>query len=86
MPYSGASRTAEKSLAIISVSCCSHGMKPSLYGTLLETQQAGELPVTILPVEQVLPFFAAPNFMDIVSWEMGTESRTNNAACSASSL
>ena len=47
---------------------------PSLYGTLLETQQAGELTVTILPVEQVLSFFADPNFMDIVSWEMGTES------------
>ena len=48
--------------------------EPSLYGTLLETQQAGELTVTILPVDQVLSFFATPNFMDIVSWEMGTES------------
>ncbi|KRE90236.1 helicase [Paenibacillus sp. Soil766] len=48
--------------------------EPSLYGTLLETQQAGELVVTILPAEQVLAFFAEPNFMDIVSWEMGTES------------
>ncbi|OCT15609.1 helicase [Paenibacillus pectinilyticus] len=46
---------------------------PSLYGTTLESHQAGEVTVTILPVEQVIAFFAEPNFMDIVSWEMGTD-------------
>lgn len=48
--------------------------EPSVYGTILDTQQAGDLTVTILPVEHVLSFFASPNFIDVVSWEMGSES------------
>ncbi|WP_282937623.1 DEAD/DEAH box helicase [Paenibacillus sp. RC67] len=47
--------------------------EPSYYGTTLELQQAGELTVTVLPAEMVLPFFAQPNFIDIIRWEGGTE-------------
>ncbi|WP_409345334.1 DEAD/DEAH box helicase [Paenibacillus sp. MBLB4367] len=47
--------------------------EPSCYGTTLELQQAGELTVTVLPAEMVLPFFAEPNFMDILRWEGGNE-------------
>ncbi|WNR46246.1 DEAD/DEAH box helicase [Paenibacillus roseipurpureus] len=47
--------------------------EPSCYGTLLETQLAGDLPIVILPAEQVLPYFAAPSFMDIVTWTMDTD-------------
>ncbi|MBP1994200.1 DEAD/DEAH box helicase [Paenibacillus eucommiae] len=45
--------------------------EPSCYGTILELQQAGDLTLTVLPVEMVLPFFAEPNFMDILRWEGG---------------
>ncbi|TDF95382.1 DEAD/DEAH box helicase [Paenibacillus piri] len=47
--------------------------EPSYYGTMLELQRAGELTVTVLPAEMVLPFFAEPNFMDILRWEGGDE-------------
>ncbi|MBD0383234.1 DEAD/DEAH box helicase [Paenibacillus sedimenti] len=47
--------------------------EPSCYGTTLELQQAGELAVTVLPPEMVLPFFAEPNFMDVLRWEGGNE-------------
>ncbi|MDF2723822.1 MAG: helicase, partial [Paenibacillus sp.] len=47
--------------------------EPSCYGTTLELQQAGELDVTVLPSEMVLPFFAEPNLMDVVRWESGDE-------------
>ncbi|MBP1153992.1 MULTISPECIES: DEAD/DEAH box helicase [unclassified Paenibacillus] len=47
--------------------------QPSCYGTTLELQQAGELTMTVLPAEMVLPFFAEPNFMDILRWEGGNE-------------
>ncbi|HEY1216171.1 MAG TPA: SNF2 helicase-associated domain-containing protein, partial [Bryobacteraceae bacterium] len=46
---------------------------PSCFGTMLELQQAGELTVTVLPAEMVLPFFADPNFVDILRWEGGNE-------------
>jgi SNF2 family DNA or RNA helicase len=48
--------------------------EPSYYGTTLDLQQAGELTVTVLPVEMVLPFFAEPGFMDVLRWEEGNES------------
>jgi SNF2 family DNA or RNA helicase len=47
--------------------------EPSCYGTTLELQKAGELLVTVLPAEMVLPFFADPNFMNIFRWEGGNE-------------
>ncbi|MFC5451394.1 DEAD/DEAH box helicase [Paenibacillus aestuarii] len=47
--------------------------EPSCYGTMLELQQAGELAVTVLPAEMVLPFFAAPDFMEVLRWESGNE-------------
>lgn len=47
--------------------------EPSCYGTTLELQQAGELVVTVLPSEMVLPFFAEPNLMDVLRWESGDE-------------
>lgn len=47
--------------------------EPSCYGTTLELQQAGELIVTVLPAEMVLPFFAEPNYMDIIRWDGGNE-------------
>jgi SNF2 family DNA or RNA helicase len=47
--------------------------EPSCYGTTLELRQAGELAVTVLPAEMVLPFFSEPNFMDILRWEGGNE-------------
>ncbi|MCS7464294.1 DEAD/DEAH box helicase [Paenibacillus doosanensis] len=47
--------------------------EPSCYGTALELQQAGELTVTVLPAEMVLPFFASPGFMSIVRWHTGNE-------------
>ncbi|GIP36773.1 ATP-dependent helicase [Paenibacillus sp. J31TS4] len=45
--------------------------EPSLYGTALELKQAGELAVTVLPAEQVLPFFADPASLEVVRWEGG---------------
>ncbi|SDM83671.1 Superfamily II DNA or RNA helicase, SNF2 family [Paenibacillus sp. yr247] len=48
--------------------------EPSYYGTTLDLQHAGDLTVTVLPVEMVLPFFADPYFMDILCWEGGNES------------
>lgn len=47
--------------------------EPSYYGTILDQQLAGELALTILPVEMVLPFFAEPYFMDVLRWEGGNE-------------
>lgn len=47
--------------------------EPSYYGTALELRQAGELTVTVLPAEMVLPFFAEPNLMAIFRWEGGEE-------------
>ncbi|MEK3916023.1 DEAD/DEAH box helicase [Paenibacillus sp. FSL H7-0331] len=47
--------------------------EPSLYGTTLELRLAGELTVTVLPAEMVLPFFSDPNFMDIIRWQGGNE-------------
>ncbi|MDF2958592.1 MAG: helicase [Paenibacillus sp.] len=47
--------------------------EPSCYGTTLELQQAGELTVTVLPAEMVLPFFAEPDFMDILRWAGGND-------------
>ncbi|MEW9701684.1 DEAD/DEAH box helicase [Paenibacillus sp. SI8] len=47
--------------------------EPSFYGTVLDVQQAGEITVTILPAEMVLPFFAEPLFMDVLSWAGGNE-------------
>ncbi|UJF32608.1 DEAD/DEAH box helicase [Paenibacillus hexagrammi] len=43
--------------------------EPSCYGTKLELQQAGDVSVTILPAEMVLPFFAEPAFMDMLRWK-----------------
>ncbi|MFE5321095.1 DEAD/DEAH box helicase [Paenibacillus sp. NPDC056579] len=47
--------------------------EPSYYGTTLELQQAGDLTVTVLPADMVIPFFAERNFMDIVRWENGND-------------
>ncbi|MCY9697842.1 DEAD/DEAH box helicase [Paenibacillus alginolyticus] len=47
--------------------------EPSYYGTILDQQVAGELTLTVLPVEMVLPFFAEPYFMDVLRWEGGNE-------------
>ncbi|NHN35277.1 DEAD/DEAH box helicase [Paenibacillus agricola] len=47
--------------------------EPSCYGTTLALRQAGELDVTVLPAELVLPFFAEPNFMDILHCKGGNE-------------
>ncbi|SFL38658.1 Superfamily II DNA or RNA helicase, SNF2 family [Paenibacillus sp. 1_12] len=47
--------------------------EPSCYGTTLEVRQAGELTVTVLPAEMVLPFFSTPNFVEILHWEGGNE-------------
>lgn len=47
--------------------------EPSYYGTTLESRQAGEVVVTVLPAEMVLPFFAEPKLMDILRWEGGDE-------------
>ncbi|MCR8630405.1 DEAD/DEAH box helicase [Paenibacillus radicis (ex Xue et al. 2023)] len=47
--------------------------EPSCYGTTLELREAGELTLTVLPAEMVLPFFAEPNFMDVVRWDSGNE-------------
>lgn len=47
--------------------------EPSCYGTALELQQAGELAVTVLPADMVLPFFAEANFMSIVRWKGANE-------------
>ncbi|TXK85062.1 DEAD/DEAH box helicase [Paenibacillus sp. N3.4] len=47
--------------------------EPSYYGTALDQQQAGDVTVTILPVEMVLPFFANPTFMDVLRWDGGNE-------------
>jgi superfamily II DNA or RNA helicase len=47
--------------------------EPSCYGTTLALQQAGELLVTVLPAEMVLPFLAEPSLMDILRWEGGNE-------------
>lgn len=47
--------------------------EPSYYGTTLDLQQAGELTVTVLPVEMVLPFFAEPGFMDILRYDDGND-------------
>ncbi|MDQ0886944.1 SNF2 family DNA or RNA helicase [Paenibacillus sp. V4I9] len=47
--------------------------EPSYYGTLLDQQLLGELTLTVLPVEMVLPFFAEPYFMDVLRWDGGNE-------------
>ncbi|TVY08627.1 DEAD/DEAH box helicase [Paenibacillus cremeus] len=47
--------------------------EPSFFGTVLELQQAGELTVTVLPADMVLPFFAEPAFMDTLRWTSGND-------------
>nr|WP_246294596.1 DEAD/DEAH box helicase [Paenibacillus planticolens] len=45
--------------------------EPSFYGTVLELQQAGDISVVVLPADWVLPFFAEPEFMDILHLDNG---------------
>lgn len=46
---------------------------PSYYGTTLEITAAGEFSLVVLPAEMALPYFAAPNFLEIAEWHMATE-------------